>query len=242
MGVREKDTLLDISHISVKYDSTKVLEDVSLVIRRGEIVSLVGANGAGKSTLLKAISGIVSIARGDIRFMDVPIVSLPPHKIVGMGISHIPERRELFTDLTVSENLEMGAYLQSQKKQIDRTRDWCFKLFPILKERMDQGAETLSGGEQQMLAIARGLMSNPKLLLLDEPSLGLAPKFVNEIFDIILSVNAEGVTILLVEQNAHKALSISERSYVLENGRVAVEGRSADLINSPEVKQAYLGG
>jgi branched-chain amino acid transport system ATP-binding protein len=242
MSVMEKDTLLDVSHISVKYDSTKVLEDVSLVIERGEIVSLVGANGAGKSTLLKAISGMVPIARGDIRFMDVPIVSLRPHKIVGMGISHIPERRELFTDLTVSENLEMGAYLQSQKKQIDRTRDWCFRLFPILKERMNQGADTLSGGEQQMLAIARGLMSNPTLLLLDEPSLGLAPKFVNEIFDIILSVNAEGVTILLVEQNAHKALSISGRSYVLENGRVAVEGRSADLINSPKVKEAYLGG
>ncbi len=236
------DGLLEISHLSVKYGAARVLDDVSLSVRRGEIVSLVGANGAGKSTLLKSVSRMVPITEGNILFGGKRIGSLPTHKLVGMGIAHIPERRELFPDLTVSENLEMGAYLQRDKGQLEKTRNWCFELFPILRERLNQGAGTLSGGEQQMLAIARGLMSNPRLLLLDEPSLGLAPKYVDEIFDIILSVNAEGVTILLVEQNAHKALLISKRGYVLENGRVTVEGESADLIKSTKVKEAYLGG
>jgi branched-chain amino acid transport system ATP-binding protein len=242
MAMDGNDKLIEISHISVKYGAVKVLDDVSLFVRNREIVSLVGANGAGKSTLLKSISGMVPITRGDITFRGKRIALLPPHKIVGTGISHIPERRELFPELTVSENLELGAYLQKDKRQFEKIRDWCCELFPILRERMGQRADTLSGGEQQMLAIARGLMSSPKLLLLDEPSLGLAPKYVNEIFNIILSVNARGVTILLVEQNAHKALSVSKRGYVLENGRVAVEGESADLINSPKVKEAYLGG
>jgi branched-chain amino acid transport system ATP-binding protein len=242
MAMDGNNRLLEISQISVKYGAIKVLDDVSLFVRDGEIVSIVGANGAGKSTLLKSISGMVSITRGDITFLGKRIASLPPHKIVGMGIAHIPERRELFPDLTVSENLEMGAYLRKDKRQVEKTREWCFELFPILRERMNQGAGTLSGGEQQMLAIARGLMSNPKLLLLDEPSLGLAPKYVKEIFDIILTLNEGGVTVLLVEQNAHKALSISKRCYVLETGRVTVEGESADLMNSPKVKEAYLGG
>ena len=234
--------LIDISHLCVAYDFIRVLEDVSLVVNHNEIVSLIGGNGAGKTTTLKAISGMIKISKGDIVYLNRRIVSLPPHKIVSLGISQVPERRELFSDLTVLENLEMGAYLQKEKRKIKKSMDWCFKLFPILLERTEQLAGTLSGGEQQMLAIGRGLMSNPKVLLLDEPSLGLAPRLVNEIFNIIETVNQEGVGVLLVEQNAYKALSISHRAYVLENGRIAIEGRSECLIADEKVKEAYLGG
>ncbi|RJR52376.1 MAG: ABC transporter ATP-binding protein [Desulfobacteraceae bacterium] len=238
----ENDKLLSVLGISVKYGAARVLEGISLFVQAGEIVTIIGANGAGKSTLLKSISGTISISGGDIIYLGKSIASCSPHRIVGMGISHIPERRELFPDLTVLENLEMGAYLQKDKGQFIRTRDWCFELFPILRERTSQLATTLSGGEQQMLSIARGLMSCPKLLLLDEPSLGLAPKIIRDIFNILISVNREGLTVLLVEENAHQALAVSKRSYVLENGKVVAEGKSADLINSAKVKEAYLGG
>jgi branched-chain amino acid transport system ATP-binding protein len=238
----ESSLLIEVSSLGVAYNSIRILENVSLVVMEREIVSLIGANGAGKTTMLKAISGMVHIDKGNIVYRGRRIVSLPPHKIVALGISQVPERRELFADLTVLENLEMGAYLQREKRTVKTSMDWCFNLFPILEERVEQLAGTLSGGEQQMLAIARGLMSNPKLLLLDEPSLGLAPRVVNEIFSIVERVNAEGVSVLLVEQNAYMALSVSRRGYVLENGRIALEGESTQLVDSDTVRDAYLGG
>ena len=213
MNSMDQNIVLNISNIYVNYDSVQVLKDVSILVKNREIVCLIGANGAGKTTTLRSISRIVPVVKGDITFWGTSTISIPPNKIVALGISQIPERRELFPDFTVLENLEMGAYLLKDKKQIKETMDWCFELFPIIKERMKQVSGTLSGGEQQMLAIARGLMSNPKLLLMDEPSLGLAPKFVNEIFEIVQSVNKRGVTILLVEQNAYQALSIAHRGY-----------------------------
>jgi branched-chain amino acid transport system ATP-binding protein len=242
MNPEDQNIVLNISNIYVNYDSVQVLKDVSIFVKKQEIVSLIGANGAGKTTTLRSISGIVPVVKGDITFWGTSTISIPPNKIVALGISQIPERRELFPDFTVLENLEMGAYLLKDKKQIKETMDWCFELFPIIRERIKQVSGTLSGGEQQMLAIARGLMSNPKLLLMDEPSLGLAPKYVNEIFEIVQSVNKRGVTILLVEQNAYQALSIAHRGYVLENGSISVEGESRFLITDDRVKKAYLGG
>jgi branched-chain amino acid transport system ATP-binding protein len=242
MNPADQNIVLNISNIYVNYDSVQVLKGVSIFVKEQEIVSLIGANGAGKTTTLRSISGIVPVVTGDITFWGTSTISIPPNKIVALGISQIPERRELFPDFTVLENLEMGAYLLKDKKQIKETMDWCFELFPIIRERIKQVSGTLSGGEQQMLAIARGLMSNPKLLLMDEPSLGLAPKYVNEIFEIVQSVNKKGVTILLVEQNAYQALSIAHRGYVLENGSISVEGESRHLITDDRVKKAYLGG
>ena len=242
MNSMGQNVVLNISNIYVNYDSVQVLKDVSIIVKNREIVCLIGANGAGKTTTLRSISRIVPVAKGDIAFWGKSIISIPPNKIVAMGISQIPERRELFPDFTVLENLEMGAYLLKDKKQIKETMEWCFELFPTIKERIKQISGTLSGGEQQMLAIARGLMSEPKLLLMDEPSLGLAPKYVNEIFEIVQSVNKKGVTILLVEQNAYQALSIAHRGYVLENGSISVEGESQYLIADDRVKKAYLGG
>jgi branched-chain amino acid transport system ATP-binding protein len=221
----------------------EALKGVSLAIEEGEIVTVLGANGAGKSTLLRAISGLIPAQEGEIHFAGVPLQRTAAYDIVERGISHAPEGRKVFSTLTVEENLNLGAFTRRKKKsEVGQARDRVFVLFPLLKERRRQLAGTLSGGEQQMLAIGRALMSTPRLLLLDEPSLGLAPILVHLIFDIIREINRQGVAILLVEQNAHQALELARRGYVLEVGRISVEGSSADLKSNPRIQEAYLGG
>jgi len=235
--------LLKVSNLEVCYGPISALQDVSLEIDRGEIVTLIGANGAGKSTMLRAISGLIRPERGQIQYDDQHnLVGLAPHRIVSHGLSHVPEGRQIFAELTVRENLQLGAYQRRVQSLVQQDLDRCYAIFPILKERHAQRAGTLSGGEQQMLAIARALMARPKLLLLDEPSLGLAPLIVRKIFQIIREINSEGVTIFLVEQNAHTALRVAHRGYVLQNGRVILSDRAAALLEHPEVKKAYLGG
>ena len=234
--------LLSATHLEVCYGVISALQDVSLEIDRGEIVTLIGANGAGKTTLLRTISGLIRPARGGIEFNGEAIHRLPPHEIVRRGISHAPEGRQIFPHHTVRENLMLGAYQQSSRQQIRDDMERCHRLFPILQERQEQKAGTLSGGEQQMLAIARALMARPQLLLLDEPSLGLAPLVVRKIFQIIREINAEGTTVFLVEQNAHMALNIAHRAYVLQTGRVIKSDAAAKLLEDPDVKKAYLGG
>jgi branched-chain amino acid transport system ATP-binding protein len=233
--------LLRINSINVYYGKVQVLWDVSLEVNKGEIVTVVGANGAGKTTLMRTISGLIRPSTGTIIFKNKRIDNVPPHQIVELGITHIPERRHIFPKMTVLENLEMGAYTKRARNFISDTLEQVFNLFPILYERRKQKAWSLSGGEQQMLAIARGLMSRPELLLMDEPSLGLAPKLVSQIFDLVVQLCNQGVTILLTEQNVHQALEISNTSYVLENGKVVLQGPSKELINNDYVKKAYLG-
>jgi branched-chain amino acid transport system ATP-binding protein len=233
--------MLKITNIEVYYGNIYALKGISLEVDQGNIVAVLGANGAGKSTLLKAISGLIFPARGEIEFMQERINGMSPHRIVRMGISHVPEGRELFPDLTVLENLMMGAYIKKRIKRIADDLDVIYGHFPILRERKSQNASSLSGGEQQMLAIGRALMSNPRLLLLDEPSLGLAPRVVEGIYRIIRGINGEGTTILLVEQNAKVALTIANDGYVFETGKVTVVGRGADLLQNEHVKKAYLG-
>lgn len=236
--------MLQVMNLSAFYDRISALRRVSIHVREGEIVCLIGANGAGKSTLLNVISGIVPASEGEIRFDGKSIKNLRPDKIVKQGIVQVPEGRQVFPDMTVKENLELGAYLRfkrREKEEISETLEKIFEKFPVLADRKNQPAGTLSGGEQQMLAIGRALMSAPKILLLDEPSMGLAPIIVEQIFDIIRSLRDEGVTILLVEQNARSALSISDRGYVLETGTVILEGLSSELVEDEEVKRAYLG-
>jgi branched-chain amino acid transport system ATP-binding protein len=233
--------MLKITNIEVYYGNIYALKGISLEVDQGNIVAVLGANGAGKSTLLKAISGLIFPARGEIEFMQERINGMSPHRIVRMGISHVPEGRELFPDLTVLENLMMGAYIKKRTKKIADDLDVIYGHFPILRERKSQNASSLSGGEQQMLAIGRALMSNPRLLLLDEPSLGLAPRVVEGIYRIIRGINGEGTTILLVEQNAKVALTIANDGYVFETGKVTVVGRGADLLQNEHVKKAYLG-
>lgn len=233
--------MLKITNIEVYYGNIYALKSISLEVDQGNIVTVLGANGAGKSTLLKAISGLIFPVRGGIEFMQERINGISPHRIVRMGISHVPEGRELFPDLTVLENLMMGAYIKKKIKKIADDLDVIYGYFPILRERMSQIASSLSGGEQQMLAIGRGLMSNPRLLLLDEPSLGLAPRVVEGIYRIIRRINGEGATILLVEQNAKVALTIANYGYVFENGKVTVVGKSGELLQNEHVKKAYLG-
>jgi len=233
--------MLKITNIEVYYGNIYALKSISLEVDQGNIVTVLGANGAGKSTLLKAISGLIFPVRGGIEFMQERINGISPHRIVRMGISHVPEGRELFPDLTVLENLMMGAYIKKKIKKIADDLDVIYGYFPILRERKSQIASSLSGGEQQMLAIGRGLMSNPRLLLLDEPSLGLAPRVVEGIYRIIRSINGEGTTILLVEQNAKVALTIANYGYVFENGKVTVVGKSGELLQNEHVKKAYLG-
>jgi branched-chain amino acid transport system ATP-binding protein len=233
--------MLKITNIEVYYGNIYALKGISLEVDQGNIVAVLGANGAGKSTLLKAISGLIFPARGEIEFMQERINGMSPHRIVRMGISHVPEGRELFPDLTVLENLMMGAYIKKRIKKIADDLDVIYGHFPILRERKSQNASSLSGGEQQMLAIGRALMSNPRLLLLDEPSLGLAPRVVEGIYRIIRGINGEGTTILLVEQNAKVALTIANDGYVFETGKVTVVGRGADLLQNEHVKKAYLG-
>ena len=234
--------MLEASGISVRYGAVRALRDVSFSIARGEIVALIGANGAGKSTTLNALSGLVPLKSGSIRFEGEEISRLAPHQIVRRGISQVPEGRRIFANMTVEENLELGAYIRSDKPGIRKDIDKVFERFPRLGERRKQIAGTLSGGEQQMLAIGRGLMSQPRLLLLDEPSMGLAPLLVKEIFSIIKEINASGTTILLVEQNANMALSIAHQAYVLETGRIILSGSAKELAESEEVRKAYLGG
>ena len=236
--------MLKIDSISAYYGGVQALDDINLVQSKGEIVSLIGGNGAGKTTLLNIISGILRPTSGKIIFNGENIGSLSPEKIVEMGIIQIPEGRHLFGPLTVRENLELGAYRRRGRRNKNKVSDdfgYILKLFPILKNRLDKMAETLSGGEQQMLAIGRGLMGRPVFLLLDEPSLGLAPLVVREILSIIERLKKRGTTILLVEQNARAALRISDRAYVLENGRIRLQGAASELLDNPEVKKAYLG-
>ncbi len=232
--------LLDVEALNVYYDSIHAIKNVFFNIKKGEIVSLIGANGAGKTTILHTVSGLIQAKSGEISFKGIDIFKTKPYNLVKMGMAHTPEGRRIFTDLTVLENLEMGGYIlnnEDRKKNIKKM----FEMFPRLKERKKQLAGTMSGGEQQMLAIARSLMSNPEILLLDEPSMGLAPLLVQEIFEIIKKINSEGVTILLVEQNANQALSISDRAYVLETGEIVLEGTGKELLNNSKIKKAYLG-
>lgn len=235
--------MLELSGVSVFYGKIEALKKVDLFVEDGEVVTIIGANGAGKTTLLKAISGILRPTKGKINFNGESIETQPAEKIVRMGISHCPEGRKVFHALSVEENLRLGAFIRSDKKEIEEELEDVFRLFPVLKLRLAQKAGTLSGGEQQMLAIARALMSKPKILLLDEPSLGLAPKLVEKIlFETIAEINKEGVSILLVEQNAHLALQVAKRGYVLETGKIILCDLSANLIKNDAVKSAYLGG
>ena len=235
--------MLELTQLAVSYGAIKALHGISLKVERGQIVTLIGSNGAGKSTTLRAISGLVRSKSGDIRYEGASLAGLPPHEIVKRGLSHVPEGRMVFANLTVIENLRMGAYLQTNAAFIRQELEFVFATFPRLKERAQQEAGTLSGGEQQMLAIGRALMSKPRFLLLDEPSLGIAPLLVKTIFEKIVEINrAQGITILLVEQNANLALEISHYGYVLETGRIILSDDSAKLRQNPQVKSAYLGG
>ena len=234
--------MLELKHIYTRYGKVECLKGISLAIREGEIVALLGANGAGKTTVLKTVSGLIRPAAGEILFRGKSISSLTAREIVLQGIAHVPEGRKIFQRLDVLENLELGAFVRRDSAGILRDLDEIFELFPILKKRLHQKAGTLSGGEQQMLAIGRGLMSRPALLLLDEPSLGLAPLLVSGIFRMIEAVHRKGMTILLVEQNARMALKVADRAYVLETGHMALEGTAAEIRNDPAVQSAYLGG
>ena len=235
--------MLELKNIAVSYGSINALHDVSLRVGKGDIVTLIGANGAGKSTTLRTISGLIKTQRGSIRYEDQEIANEAPHKIVARGISHVPEGRMIFANLTVQENLLMGAYLRRDRKKLNHEFDFVFGMFPRLKERARQVAGTLSGGEQQMLAIGRALMSKPRCLMLDEPSLGIAPLLVKTIFEKIVEINKSlGITILLVEQNANLALEVSNYGYVLETGRIILHDKSEALRANERVKSAYLGG
>jgi branched-chain amino acid transport system ATP-binding protein len=235
--------VLSVKDLCVSYGAIGALSGVSFTIEAGRIVTLIGANGAGKTTTLRTLSGLLRAKSGRVTFSGADITKLPPHQIVARGLSHVPEGRMIFANLTVGENLAMGAYLQTDRARIARSRDYVFGIFPRLQERLTQAAGTLSGGEQQMLAIGRALMGNPTLLMLDEPSLGIAPKLISTIFEKIVEINRDhGTTILLVEQNAKLALEISHDAYVLETGRIVMQGASSDLRNNPELKAAYLGG
>lgn len=234
--------MLKVDNIDVYYGAIHAIKGISIEVPKGEIVTLVGSNGAGKSTTLRTISGLMKPKNGTILFEDKNIVGVPAHKIVGMGLCQVPEGRHVFANMSVMENLELSAYLRNDKDGIARDLEDVFKKFPRLLERKDQISGTLSGGEQQMLAMGRALMSRPRLLLLDEPSMGLAPLLVKEIFNIIKEINESGTTVLLVEQNANMALSIADKAYVLETGRIALAGTAQELASSEAVRKAYLGG
>ena len=235
-------SMLKVENLSVHYGMIQAVRDVSFEVNEGEVVSLIGANGAGKTTILRTLSGLVRPSAGKIQFLGKEIQKLPAQKIVAGGLSQVPEGRHVFPSLTVMENLEMGAFLKKNREENQANLKKVFSRFPRLKERKNQDAATLSGGEQQMLAMGRALMSTPKLLLLDEPSMGLAPIFIQEIFDIIQDIQKQGTTVLLIEQNANKALAISDRGYVLETGKIVLSGTGKELAASDEVRKAYLGG
>lgn len=234
--------LLELENVHTYYGRIHALKGISLTVEEGEIVTLIGANGAGKTTTLRAISGLVRAKEGHIHLSGKDITHMPPHQIVSAGVGHVPEGRGIFPRLTVRENLEMGAFTVNDSAEVARRMDMAFSLFPRLQERINQKGGTLSGGEQQMLATARGLMLKPHILLLDEPSMGLAPVLVDMIFDVIKTLNKEGTTILLVEQNALMALRTASRAYVLETGHIRLSGRAEEIAQNPEVKAAYLGG
>ena len=234
--------LLSVEDLHVSYDSIRALQGISLEVKEGEIVTLIGANGAGKSTLLRAISGVVPIQSGRIRLGAVDLRTVPAHRTVELGVAHVPEGRGIFANLTVMENLKLATWSRKDRGALEQDYRRVFSLFPRLGERRDQLAGTLSGGEQQMLAVARALMTHGRLMLLDEPSMGLAPVLVREIFQTLRDINAAGTTILLVEQNARQALKLAHRGYVLETGYLTLSGTAAELTNNPKVKEAYLGG
>lgn len=234
--------MLKVENLSIKYGSIEAVKNVSFEVNEGEVVTLIGANGAGKTSILRTISGLVRPTEGTISYLGNDIHKTPARKIVADGLAQVPEGRHVFAGLTVMENLEMGAFLHKNKEENSTLLKKVFQRFPRLEERKNQDAATLSGGEQQMLAMGRALMSRPKLLLLDEPSMGLAPIFIQEIFDIIEDIKAQGTTVLLIEQNANKALSIADRGYVLETGKVVLSGTGKELLASDEVRKAYLGG
>lgn len=233
--------MLEIKNIDVFYGDVQVIWDISFEVKQGEIVALIGANGAGKSTTLKTISGILRPRNGEILFNDIPLHKVEPYRLIELGIAHVPEARRLFVEMSVEENLDMGSLKGEAKKEREITKQLVFELFPRLLERRRQLAGTLSGGEQQMLAMGRGLMSKPKLQMFDEPSLGLSPILVKDIFNVIKRIKAEGTTVLIVEQNVKQTLAIADRVYVLENGKIAMQGTGAELLNDEHVKTAYLG-
>ena len=233
--------LLEIKDLEVNYGVIKAIKGVSFDVNEGEIIALIGANGAGKTTILHTITGLIQAKKGSIVFDGKELTKTPPHKIVSMGMAHVPEGRRIFQQLSVLENLKLGAYTRKDKSEIASTLKLVYERFPRLEERKNQIAGTLSGGEQQMLAMGRALMSKPRIILMDEPSMGLSPLLVSEIFDIIKVINESGTTVLLVEQNAKKALSIADRAYVLETGKITLSGDAKDLINDESVKKAYLG-
>ena len=233
--------MLEVSNLKVNYGMIQAIKGISFKVEEGEIIALIGANGAGKTTTLHTVSGLLKAREGSILFNGKELTKTQPHKIVEIGMAHVPEGRRIFQQLTVYENLILGAYTRSDKKEIAENLEMIYKRFPRLEERKKQIAGTLSGGEQQMLAMGRALMSNPKIVLMDEPSMGLSPLLVSEIFDIIQSINKSGTTVLLVEQNAKKALSIANRAYVLETGKIVLEGDAKELMNNDQIKKAYLG-
>lgn len=233
--------MLEVKDLEVYYGVIQAIKGVSFQVNQGEVIALIGANGAGKTTILHTITGLLSPKKGSVMFEGKEITKVPAHKIVSMGMAHVPEGRRVFAELSVYENLKMGAYTRKDKKEIEESLANVYKRFPRLEERKNQMAGTLSGGEQQMLAMGRALMSKPKIILMDEPSMGLSPIMVNEIFDIIRAVSESGTTVLLVEQNAKKALGIADRAYVLETGNIVLEGKAEDLLENDSIKKAYLG-
>ena len=233
--------MLEVKDLEVYYGMIQALKGISFEVNEGEVIALIGANGAGKTTTLHAVTGLLPVKAGEIIFDGKNVTKTPGHKIVSMGMAHVPEGRRVFAELSVYQNLKMGAYTRKDKEEIAGNLEMVYKRFPRLKERKNQMAGTLSGGEQQMLAMGRALMSQPKIILMDEPSMGLSPIFVNEIFDIIKEVSAAGTTVLLVEQNAKKALSIADRAYVLETGKITLQGDAKELMNDESVRKAYLG-
>lgn len=233
--------MLQVKDLSISYGAIQAVRHVDFEVKEGEIVTLIGANGAGKSTILKTISGIVKPQSGSIEYQNESLVGKKAPQIVAAGVSQVPEGRHVFPAMTVMENLQLGSYLQKDRSQIEARLQEIYQMFPILKERQHQDAATLSGGEQQMLVMARAMMANPDLLLLDEPSMGLAPIYIQKVFDIIQKINAQGTTILLIEQNAHQALAIADRGYVIASGEIQLSGTGKELLNGPQVKRAYLG-
>ena len=234
--------MLETKNLNVFYGAINALNDVSITVQPGEIVAIIGSNGAGKSTLLRTISGLIRPRSGSVSYNGEELTTLQPHEIVKRGLSHAPEGRRIFTNMTVEENLQLGAYLRKDKAEVAADMEMVLGRFPRLKVRFKQNSGTMSGGEQQMLAIGRALMSRPEILLLDEPSLGLAPFLITEIFNIVKDLNADGKTVLIVEQNANRALEIAHRAYVLETGELVLQGTGQDLLHDPKVKEAYLGG
>nr|WP_223292833.1 ABC transporter ATP-binding protein [Breznakiella homolactica] len=235
-------TLLKLTNVDTYYGAAHILKDISFSVAEGEFLALIGANGAGKTTLLKTISGLLVPKNGTVEYQNMPVNGVAPFKLVGRGMIHVPEGRGIFPQLSVKENIMMGAFLRNDKAEIEKDYEYALSLFPRLKERITQFGGSLSGGEQQMLAIARAMMARPRMLLLDEPSMGLSPKFTEEVFKVIQKISRDGQTIILVEQNAKAALGVADRAFVIEVGQIVLEGKASELLSNPKVKSAYLGG